>query len=130
MNEIKGEIGKPDIVPGKTSPADRITVRDRDNVIIIKISDIVYLKSEGGKTTLVTKKGSYESRNGLQFWESKLEELNFLRCHRSFIVNAAYITKMIHILGEYKELVLDDCDINIPISRQKIGAIKDWLGIE
>lgn len=36
---------------------------------------------------------------------------------------------MIHILGEYKELVLDYCDINIPISRQKVGAIKDWLGV-
>jgi len=70
MNEIKGEIGKSDIIPGKTSPTDRITVKDRDNVIIIKISDIIYLKSEGGKTILVTKKGSYESRNGLQFWKS------------------------------------------------------------
>ena len=129
MNEIKGEIGKPDIVPGKISPSDRITVKDRDNVIIIKISDIIYLKSESGKTTLVTKKGSYESRNGLQLWESRLKEMGFLRSHRSYIVNTAYIAKMIHILGEYKELVLDYCDINIPISRQKVGAIKEWLGI-
>ncbi len=130
MNEIKGEIGKPDIVTGKTSPTDRITVKDRDNVIIIKIADIIYLKSEDGKTTLVTIKGSYESRNGLQFWEGRLTELGFIRCHRSFIINTNYITKMIHVLGEYKEIVLDYCDVNIPISRQKVSAIKEWLGIE
>ena len=129
MNVQKGDIVKPELVAGKAGMIDKICIKDRDNVTIQKISDIVYLKSKDGKTTLVTKNGSYQTREGLRFWESRLNELNFIRCHRSYIINAAYITRMIHVLGEYKELTLDYCDLNIPISRQKVGAIKEWLGI-
>ena len=129
MNEVKGDIGKPEAAFGKAGTEGRISVTDRNNIFIIKLSDIIYLKSEEGRTVLVTKKGSFMSRDGLHFWEGRLTELDFLRCHRSFIINANYIIKMIHVLGEYKEIVLDYCDVNIPISRQKIGAIKDWLGI-
>lgn len=130
MNKAKGDIGKPLITGDRTEAADRICVKDRDETIIIKIDDILYLKSEGGKTVVVAKKGSYVSRTGLQNWESKLKKFDFIRCHRSYIVNANYIKKMIHVLGEYKELILDYCDVNIPISRQKVGVMKDWLGIE
>ena len=129
MNEERGDIGKPGLVNSESGMIDRISVKDRDDVIILQIPDIIYIKSDGGKTVIVTKKGSYNSRTGLQFWESKLKEVDFIRCHRSYIVNAVYITRMIHILGEYKELTLDYCDVNIPISRQKVGDIKDWLGI-
>ncbi len=129
MSVEKGEVGKPKVVKSKTGAADRISVKERDNVIIIKIPDIVYLKSEDGRTVVVTKTGSYQSRTGLRFWENKLRGLDFIRCHRSFIVNANYITKMVHVLGEYKELILDYCDANIPISRQKISAVKEWMGI-
>ena len=130
MNENKGEIGNPEVVFGKAGAAGRVTIKDRDNAVIIKIPDIIYLKSEQGRTTIVTKKGSYKSRTGLQFWESELEDWEFIRCHRSYIVNSIYITKMIYILGEYKELILDYCDVKIPISRQKAGTVKDWLGIQ
>lgn len=129
MNENRGDIERAEVIIGKTGTAARVSLRDRDDIIIFKTADIVYLKSEEGKTVVVTKKGSYQSRAGLQFWESRLKGLDFIRCHRSFIVNANYITKMIHVLGEYKELVLDYCDVNIPISRKKVGVIKDWLGI-
>jgi len=130
MNEQIGDIEKPTVVNSETGAADRIVVKDRDDISIIKISDIIYIRSENRKTVVVTKTGSYRSRTGLQFWEGRLKGLDFIRCHRSYIVNAVYITRMIHILGEYKELTLDYCDINIPISRQKVGDIKDWLGVE
>jgi len=130
MNEQIGDIGKPALVNTESGVTSRIVVKDRDDIIIIQISDIIYIRSNGGKTVVATKKGSYSSRSGLQFWESQLKGMDFIRCHRSFVVNAMYITKMIHILGEYKELTLDYCDVNIPISRQKVGDIKDWLGIE
>ena len=129
INEVKGDIGKPEATFGKAGAEGRISVIDRNNIFIIRISDIIYLKSENGKTVLVTKKGSYMSREGLRSWEVRLKELCFIRCHRSFIINADFITKMIHVLGEYKEIVLDYCGVHIPISRQKVDAIKEWLGI-
>jgi DNA-binding LytR/AlgR family response regulator len=129
MCEKRGEVREPVMIKSQAGVPDRISVRERDDVVILKIPDIVYLKSEKGKTVIVTKRGSYNSRAGLQFWEDKLKELDFLRCHRSFIVNTAYITKMVHVLGDYRELILDYCDASIPISRQKTGVVKEWMGI-
>lgn len=128
MNAPKGNVAKPEFMSKKTA-VDRISVKDKDNIIIIKILDIIYFKSENRQTIIVTKKGSYKSWTGLQFWENKLKDLGFIRCHRSYVVNTYYINKMIHILGEYKELTLDYCDVNIPISRQKINRIKEVLGV-
>ena len=54
---------------------------------------------------------------------------DFIRCHRGYMVNAAYIKKMVRVLGEYRELTLDYCDVSIPVSRQKAGAVKKWMGI-
>lgn len=123
VNTLSGNI----IMP--TSVQDRISVKDGDNTYIIKTSDILYLKSENKKTVVATRKGSYRSRIGLQAWENKLVDCGFIRCHRSYIVNSEYISKLIHIIGEYKELTLDYCNVNIPISRQYIGKIKNKVGI-
>ena len=129
MSAELGDVNEPSFVESKAGMVDRISVKDRDNIIVIKIQDIVYLRSESGKTVIVTVNGSFKARTGIQFWENKLKNLSFIRCHRSYIVNTDYITKMIHVLGEYKELALDYCNVNIPISRQKVGVLKQWLGI-
>lgn len=129
MNTPKGKVEKPQFINSQTGVFDIISIKNNDNIIVIKISDIIYLKSENRRTSIVTKDGSYQSWTGLLFWENKLKDYSFRRCHRSYIVNMNYIKKIIHILGEYKELTLDYCDVNIPISRQKISVIKDCLGI-
>lgn len=129
MHERKGEVNDPVFAKSRPGSEGRICVKERDNVIILKIPDIIYLTSEGGKTVIVTKGGSYQSREGLYFWERRLKGLDFIRCHRGYIVNANYIAKMVHILGEYRELILDFGDAAIPISRQKVNAVKEWMGI-
>ncbi|MBN2878919.1 MAG: response regulator transcription factor [Clostridia bacterium] len=128
MNTAKGVADKPRLINGIDNTS-RISVKNRDSLFIIKTKDIIYLKSENGKTIIYTVNGSYSSRNKLEQWENKLKNLGFIRCHRSFIVNVNYITKMIHVLGDYRELCLDYCDINIPISRQKINELKTWFQI-
>jgi DNA-binding LytR/AlgR family response regulator len=129
MNTVQGEVGKP--ISSDTSSINdgRIIVKERNDVIVLKIADILYLNSENGKTNIVTKNGCYKSQSSLGTWENKLKSSGFVRCHRSFIVNSAYIMRMIHILGDYKELVLDYCNVNIPISRQKVNKVKAVLGI-
>lgn len=129
MNTLSGDINMPQFSEGYTSRNDRVSIKDGDNTFIIKTADILYLKSENRKTIIVTKSGSFKSRTALQEWENKLNELGFIRCHRSYIVNSDYILKLIHIIGEYKELTLDNCNVNIPISRQYVNILKDQIGI-
>ena len=129
MNQPIGDADHPALVGTPAGSPDRLSVKVNDDYLILRIEDIIYLKSESGKTTLVTRDGSYQSRAGLASWEHWLKGADFIRCHRGYMVNAAYIKKMLHVLGEYRELVLHYCDVNIPVSRQKAGAVKKWMGI-
>lgn len=129
MNKLGGD-NIPQFTKGNANSNDRVSVKDGDNTFIIKTADILYLKSENRKTIIVTKSDSYKSRTSLQEWGNKLNEIGFIRCHRSYIINSDYILKLIHIIGEYKELTLDYCNVNIPISRQYINNLKRKVGIK
>ena len=107
---------------------DRISMKKNNHIQIIMVADVLYISSQSGLTTITTKSGSYKSRKGMQFWEDSLKKAGFLRCHKSYLVNTLYISKMIHSLGEYKELELKYGDICIPISRRKVSKVKSWLG--
>lgn len=128
-NQAEQIAAEPEFIKNAMGALDRINVKNRDNIYIVKTNDILYIKSENGKTNIVTKKGSFSTRIGLQYWESNLKGTNLIRCHRSFIVNADYISKMVSIMGEYKELELEHCDAYIPIGRQNLSNVKDWLKI-
>ena len=129
MSKGLGNIQSVSLIKNKSGVTDRISVRDKEDIIVIKLSEILYLSAYNGVTTITTKTGSYKTRKGLHFWEEWLGDLDFIRCHKSYIVNADYISKMIHLLGEYKELTLSYCDVRIPISRRKIKDVKAWLGL-
>ena len=129
MNKQQGKIGKPEALGRSGGLGSRIIVKERSNVLIFKADELIYMRSESGDTIVATKKGSYKSHVGLNIWENRLKKLGFVRCHRSYIVNAKHITRMVHVLGDYRELILDYCDVNIPISRQKVNQVKEVLGI-
>ena len=130
MRRPAGDAENPALISRGAESAGKLSVKVRDDIVLINLEDILFVMSEDGKTVLATKDGSYVSRVGMKDWEEKLKHADFIRCHRCYLVNTAYIRKMVHILGEYRELVLDYCDVNIPVSRQRIGAVKRWMGIQ
>lgn len=130
MRRTIGAVDNPVLVGSPAGMADKLSVKVRDDIVILKMQDILFIKAENGKTVLYTKDGNYTSRSGIGFWERKLQTSGFIRCHRGYIVNTSYIKKLSHIMGEYLELVLSYCDANIPVSRQRAAAVKQWLGIQ
>ena len=130
MERDLGTVQSVSMVKNSTGVADRISLNDRNEIVVIRLSEILYFTSNDGITSVVTKKGEYKTRKNLSFWEAQLKGLDFIRCHKAFIVNANYIYKLKHILGEYKELQLNYCDVRIPISRRKTRDVKAWLGVQ
>ena len=130
MGRTLGTVESISLVKNNTGVADKISLNDKNDIVVIKLSDILYFTAEDGITSVVTKRGEYKSRKNLNLWEAQLKELDFVRCHKSYLVNANYIYKMKHVLGEYKELQLNYCDVRIPISRRKTREMKEWLGVQ
>src|SRR5699024_1566618 len=72
-----------------------ITVRTQDRWIPIHLKDIVYLEAYNRKTYISSVFDQGTHRDNLTEVEAKLPAENFLRCHRSYIVNLHQI-KEIH----------------------------------
>lgn len=64
-----------------------IFIRDKGCLTKVKYENIIYLKGDGNYTTLVTRDKNYSLRNILKEFEEMLPIENFLRIHKSFIVN-------------------------------------------
>lgn len=100
-------------------PDDRtITfISDRHKVSILP-SEIIYVESNDREVSVVTTDGrTYRNKTGISQWESILGD-DFIRIHRSYIVNRSSITSV------DKEYVwIGDCQL--PISRKYYKSVQD-----
>lgn len=87
-----------------------------NRIELIKFEDIVYLKADGSYTEIYTyAKGEvvrYTMAKKLGVIEKELNDNIFLRAHKSFIVNAEFVT------GNKNEITLANIQCPIPIGRK------------
>ncbi|MGI6106206.1 MAG: LytR/AlgR family response regulator transcription factor [Raoultibacter sp.] len=83
----------------------------------ILYSDIVYIESFSHYITIHTKTKEFRSRKGISEVEEELDSEQFLRIHRSYIVNVKYISA----IGK-KELQLENGE-TLPISQMRYQEI-------
>jgi DNA-binding LytR/AlgR family response regulator len=70
---------------------DAVFVRHEGSLVKVRFEDILWLKGDGNYTTLITKKAVFSIRNILKDFESVLPESQFIRIHKSYIVQASEI---------------------------------------
>ena len=99
----------------KTIAAKKITVSDAKGVHILKIHDIIYCQSNGNYTTfkMLDQSEIIISKN-LKHFETKLESYNFLRIHKSYLVNIDHIHQ---ILRDNEGSVLMINETILPLSK-------------
>lgn len=75
--------------------------------------DIIYIEAFAHYIEVNTTKGKYITKKSISTIEKELDEKNFIKCHRSYIVGLRYIKR----IGT-SELELDNGNV-IPISRRQ-----------
>ncbi|MCR5785265.1 MAG: LytTR family transcriptional regulator [Eubacterium sp.] len=60
----------------------------------IKAEEIVFIEAQGKYTQVFSSRGSFFSDCMLAVWEKKLENDEFIRCHRGYLVNRRYIVRI------------------------------------
>ncbi len=87
---------------------DRIFVRSRDRLVKILIQSVHYLQAERNYTRIFTTNKEYLLSLTLKHLEEKLPTEQFVRIHRSYMVNVAHIEEVgdIYVIIGRKELAL------------------------
>lgn len=115
ISRLKGRIQK-------ASP-ERIKVYDRNNVRLVRLQDVIWLKAEGNYTRVFLKDSNYKVRNLISDLEKQLPA-QFSRIHRSIIVNLDYMKETLRLPhGEYR-LILHN-GTKLPLSRKYRKLILD-----
>ena len=88
--------------------ADRILVRDRDRIRLVRIRDVDWVASEANYVRLHVGTTSYLIRGNLGKLEEKLAPFGFIRVHRRFLVNVDRVAEVQPWFGGDAILVLSN----------------------
>ena len=90
-----GQLQKTKQTEKKIAYGDKLFIKISGNPVIINSNEIIYISAENQYTLLNTVDGkSYLIRKSISGWEKYLPAKQFLRIHRSTMINLEYIVKM------------------------------------
>lgn len=118
-NEITGEIETKHNAP---QVENSIKLSLEDGIRILKLKDIIRLQAVSNYTFFYTTFSNkpFISSKTLKFYEQQLEAQQFVRTHRSHLVNKAFVQSYLPTLQ--KRLMLTNGD-QIEISRRKLATV-------
>lgn len=85
-----------------------LIISDKNNIKKIKQSEITYIEIQKKDMTIHTINGDYLIKNTMDKIEREIDNINFYRCHKSFLVNLEYVERIKQYVAilENKEEVL------------------------
>ncbi|WP_407482517.1 LytR/AlgR family response regulator transcription factor [Elizabethkingia meningoseptica] len=119
-HEVKSMLGKEKTI------LSRILVKIGYNLKIVMTSEVSCFYSENKIVYLQTADRSYPTDYSLEELENILDDTQFFRVNRQFIINLTHI-KNIHTSPVYKVDLNFQPDAEITVSRDRVKDFKDWL---
>lgn len=112
------------------SPAqnNRVVVKKDGVIKIIPTADINYLEADDDYVKMNTVDGVFYKNKTMTYFEQTLDVNQFIRIHRSYIINLAQVTK-IELKEKDSYVVLLKSDIWLPVSKTGYIKLKAALGL-
>jgi two-component system LytT family response regulator len=127
---IGGKLPEPSELKAAARPAgdyaERIVVRDGTRVHIIPISKLDYAEAQDDYVALASEGKKHLKQQTISNLESSLDPQQFLRIHRSYIVNLERVTK-IEPYGKDTHIAILSDGSRLPVSRSGYARLRDFL---
>lgn len=107
---------------------DRIAVKDGVKIHLIELADLLCIQSCGDYVTLVTPKGEYIKEQTMKYFETHLPEADFIRIHRSAIVQIKQISRLELFGKESYQLILKN-GLKLKVSTNGYRLLKERLNL-
>lgn len=101
--------------PLRVSTPKSLMIKNRDQMVFVPVEEIIMIYRENRATLIVTKEETYTTSESLNLLMSKLNNSNFFRSHRAYILNIPYISKVypygrwtyvVKMKGTYKDALI------------------------
>ncbi len=114
------------IEPNNTSPIERIAVKSGTKIHVVPIAEVICLIADGDYVQVVTEKGKFLKEQTMKYFETHLPENQFIRVHRSCIVNVEAISRIELYEKQSQQLMLKNGD-KIKVSQAGYKLLRERL---
>lgn len=109
----------------RESTARGITIRDRKRVHSFAFDDIIHVTSHSKSCVLHTPEGTVEVPVLMKEITERLPPDNFIRIHKSHVINIRYVHSVLHVLsGRYRVRLRDEDDTELPVGPAYLDALR------
>lgn len=108
--------------------SNRIVVKEGSNIRIIPVSEVVYLEAYDDYVKIFTPKEMFLKKKTMSFYEQTLDKSQFIRVHRSYIIQLSQITR-IEPMEKDAHVALLKTGARIPLSKTGYSKLKVSLGM-
>jgi len=115
------------IKPEPATPVNRIVVRKANSINIIPVDQVRYVEAQDDYVMIYHSEGKALKQQTMKFYEENLPKSDFVRIHRTYIVNVAEIKKIEPYGKENHVAVLNSGD-KLPVSRSGYKQLREDLG--
>jgi DNA-binding LytR/AlgR family response regulator len=139
LNRLKATVEKVRIRTGAgtvgTAGADgaddsgRVMVTKSGKKLFILIKDISFVMAKDDYSYLFTATDRYLSTSSLTKLEDQLKDNGIFRVHRRYLINLAKVKSISPQQGGTLTLAIDGSAEEIPVSRRRVPALKQVLGL-
>lgn len=108
--------------------SERIVVKLGGKIKIIPVQEMHYLEAADDYVNIHTHEGAFLKNNTMNYFEELLNPQQFVRTHRSYIVNVQQITR-IDPYEKENHLAILKSGIKIPVSKAGYAKLRTVLGL-
>ncbi len=106
----------------------RIVVKNGAKIHVLPTSDLIYLEAQDDYVMLYFKEGKHLKEQTMKYFEANLDPFQFIRIHRSYIVNVNNIVQLEHYEKDSYRLILNS-KATLPVSKSGFVVLKEVLNI-
>jgi len=85
-----------DYLSSESTLLDRIVVKTNSAIKVIPLDQVIYIEAQDDYVMIYTPSGKHLKEKTMKFFEMHLPDRQFVRIHRSYIVNIDYIVQIEH----------------------------------
>lgn len=106
----------------------RIVVKNGAKIHVLPANELIYLEAQDDYVMLYSNEGKYLKEQTMKYFETNLDANQFIRIHRSYIVNVNNIKQLEHYEKESYRLILSNKAV-LPVSKTGYVLLKKLLNI-
>lgn len=110
-----------DYISSNTPHLDRIVVKTNSAIKVIPLEQVIYLEAQDDYVMIYTTGGKHLKEKTMKYFETHLPDRQFVRIHRSYIVNIDFIAQIEHFSKEtYLAILKNGTKLKISESGYKL----------